>query len=380
MLSVAYYLEVSLRVLHVTQPTDKDGVPMFIRRLARAQIERSFEVAVACPSTGELATDLVRSDIPRLVWEATRDPGPSAFGEAVRLRKVVKGWSPDVVHLHSSKAGLVGRLIPRPARVVVFQPHAWSFQHVEGVVGKAALAWERFASRRTDSVICVSDAERQQGIEMGLRGDLRVITNGVGIDEWKPADEVEKSAARSTLDLGPGPLVVCIGRVSVQKGQDVLLRAWEDVARRVPDARLSLVGDGPLRSDLAGLGVRGVTFEGSRDDVPLWLAAADVVAMPSRWEGMSLSMLETMARARPLVASDVAGVREAFGDVSAPVVPPEDDRALADAIVERLEDPQLAAEEGRRLRKRVEERFDFRRTEEAVAALYSELLGGHPKL
>lgn len=380
MLLAAYYLNVSLRVLHVTQPTEKDGVPMFIRRLARAQIARAFEVAVACPSAGELSAVLARSQIPRVAWEATRAPGPSVVAETIRLRKVVREWRPDVVHLHSSKAGLAGRLMGRRSRVVVFQPHAWSFEHVEGVVGRAARAWERFASGRVDSIICVSNAERERGIEIGIRGDLRVIANGVGLEEWKVADESDKDAARSLLGLAPGPLVVCVGRLSVQKGQDILLRAWGDVVRRIPGARLSLVGDGPLRGELAELQTDGVTFEGPRNDVEKWLAAADVVAMPSRWEGMSLSMLEAMARGRSLVASDVAGVREAFGDVTAPVVPPGNDAALADALVDRLADPGLAIREGRRLRRRIEERFDFRRTDEAIAALYSELLSRQPKV
>jgi glycosyltransferase involved in cell wall biosynthesis len=362
----------------VTQPNDRDGVPTFVRSLALAQRTRSFDVSVACPPVGDLPEKLDADGIPRLDWPAGRDPGPGSVKEAIALKKIVRGWAPDVVHLHSSKAGLAGRLVRPKGPVVVFQPHAWSFEHVHGLVGRAALGWERLGAQRCDAIVCVSEAEKRRGEEEGIGGDLRVIANGVSLDRWTPAGEAEKAEARTKLGLPDDPLVVCIGRLSTQKGQDVLLAAWSDIVRSVPSARLALVGEGPLREELERRLVQGVSLEGASDDVPAWLAAADVVAMPSRWEGMSLSMLETMARGRSLVASDVAGVRETFGDVPS-IVPPDDPSALARAIVDRLQDPDLARNEGRRLRAAVEERFSFERTEEAIARLYVELRERQPK-
>lgn len=345
---------------------------MFVRTLAQAQLHRSFQVAVACPPIGDLPEKLDADRIARLSWPAGRGPGPGSLKEALALERVAGEWGPDVIHLHSSKAGLAGRLMRRKGTTVVFQPHAWSFEHVHGLVGRVALGWERLAARRCDAIVCVSEAEKRRGIQKGIEGDLRVIPNGVSLDRWTVAGEAERSQARNKLGLEEGPLVVCIGRLSTQKGQDVLLSAWPEVLRSVPDARLALVGEGPLRDELAQRIVPGVSIEGASDDVPAWLAVADVIAMPSRWEGMSLSMLEAMARGRSVVASDVAGVREAFGDASA-IVPPEDPGSLAHALAQRLQDPDLAREEGRRLRSAVEERFAFDRTEEAIARLYLEL-------
>lgn len=351
---------------------------MFVRACARAQQVRSFEVAVACPKGGDLAHRLAQADIPRVDWAARRAVGPTSLKEALALKKLIADWCPDVVHLHSSKAGLAGRLFRHPGTVVVFQPHAWSFEHVGGPVGWGALRWERRAIRRCHAVICVSEAERARGVQHGIEGDLRVIPNGVSLEEWSVAGDSEQASARSALGYREGPLVVCVGRLSVQKGQDVLLTAWEEVARRVPTARLVLVGEGPLRPELTRRAVPGVALVGSSDEVPRWMAAADVIAMPSRWEGMSLTMLETMARGRPLVATDVAGVREAMGDADA-IVPPEDPWRLAAALIERLQNPELARDEGRRLRARVEEHFSFDRTEDAIARLYLELLERHAK-
>jgi glycosyltransferase involved in cell wall biosynthesis len=159
---------------------------------------------------------------------------------------------------------------------------------------------------------------------------------------------------------------VCVARLSRQKGQDLLVAAWPSVRSRVLDARLVLIGDG----DLELPDTDGVEVLGPRDDVDAWYAAANVVVLPSRWEGMSLTMLEAMASGRSVVATDVAGAREALGEV----VPVEDRLALADAVVARLLDPAGADEEGRANRAKVERDYDVRRVGDEFAALYDELL------
>ncbi len=115
---------------------------------------------------------------------------------------------------------------------------------------------------------------------------------------------------------------------------------------------------------------------GHRYDVRSWIAAADVVAVPSRREGMSLTLLDAMAAGRPVVATDVGGAREALLPAAGAVVPPEDAEALASALVERLVDPNVAAAEGRIARRRVEDMYDVRRRTAEVAELYDVLLIG----
>ncbi|WP_420713241.1 glycosyltransferase family 4 protein, partial [Streptomyces sp. Tu 6176] len=115
------------------------------------------------------------------------------------------------------------------------------------------------------------------------------------------------ATAGDTPHAPHAPLVVCVGRLCRQKGQDVLLRAWGPVAERVPGARLVLVGDGPDHDRLRDLAPPSVAFTGAVADPLPWYRAADVVVLPSRWEGMALAPLEAMACARPVVAADVGG-------------------------------------------------------------------------
>jgi glycosyltransferase involved in cell wall biosynthesis len=204
-----------------------------------------------------------------------------------------------------------------------------------------------------------------------VHASWRVIPNGVDLDTWSEASTEERDAARSRLGLQARPTVVCVGRLCRQKGQDLLLDAWPDVRERVPEAQLVLVGDGPDLEKLRRRADGAVVFAGHRHDVGDWLAAADVVAFPSRWEGMSIGMLEAMARGRSVVATDVPGASEALGDT---LVPAEDSEALAAAISSRLRDSALAAAEGHAARERVEQTFPLRRTLDAVAELYAELI------
>jgi glycosyltransferase involved in cell wall biosynthesis len=346
-----------------------------VRQVVQDQVARGFTVAVACPPQSATVEGIVEAGATLLPWDARRAPGVSVVGETRRLGRIVAAFEPDVVHLHSSKAGLAGRLALRGRRPTVFQPNGWSFDAVEGLVRRGSAAWERVGARWASAIVCVSEGERARGEQVGIRARWRVVVNGVDLERFSLATDADRTAAREQLGLGPEPLAACIGRLSTQKGQDVLLDAWPSVRERVPEAVVALVGEGPARAELERRSVPGVLFPGLRKDVADWLAAADIVVLPSRWEGMAFTMLEAMARGRSVVTTAVAGAREAVEGGAGAVVPIEDPRALADVIAVRLSDARLAAAEGTMARRRAEERYDLRRATGALADLYRELLG-----
>ncbi|HEY7875200.1 MAG TPA: glycosyltransferase family 4 protein [Actinomycetota bacterium] len=362
-----------LDVLHVSQPTEA-GVARIVADLAAGQVRRGWRVGVACPSAGPLARWVTTAGGTHLEWAATRAPGPRVVAEIRRLRRCVESFRPDVIHLHSAKAGLAGRLLLRGRKPCAFEPNSWSFEAVEGPVAAAARAWERRGGRWCDVVVCVSEAERRVGEDAGIDARYRLVPNGIDLGVVTPASADDRAAARSRLALPDEPTVVCVGRLSPQKGQDLLLDAWPRILRHVPDARLYLVGDGPSRASLEERRVERVTFAGHRTDVPDWLAAADVVTMPSRWEGCSLAMLEALGRGRSVVAFDVSGAAEAIDGDAGEVLRPGDLDGLARSLTERLADPTRADDEGRAGRRRIEERHDLRVTETAVAEIYAEVL------
>lgn len=360
-------------MLHVCESTE-GGVGVFIDGLARFQLALGDEVGLAVPSAGPVPAGLEAAGAEHHAWEAVAQPGTAVVGEMRSLRAILAAVRPDVLHLHSSKAGLVGRLLVRGRRATIHQPHAWSFFARTGVVRRATLAWERLAARWADVVLCVSDDERRRGLAAGVRAEYRVLPNGVDLERFPLPQAADRTAARERLGLGDEPLVVCVGRLHRQKNQGALLDAWPAVREALPRASLVFVGEGPDRAELERRAVEGVTFAGQLDDVRPWLAAATLVAQPSRWEGMSLSLLEAMASARSVVVTDVSGMREVAEGVGA-VVAPGDPEALATAMVERLRHPERADEEGRRGRERVELSHDRRVQFEGIAALYDDVIG-----
>jgi glycosyltransferase involved in cell wall biosynthesis len=262
------------------------------------------------------------------------------------LAGIIERVDPAVVVLHSAKAGLVGRLVLRSSRPTVYLPHAWSFLALSAKLAPAALNWERQAARWTNAVIAVSDAEAELTVQRGIHVPLFVVRNPVP-PGWPQVDAADRAAARSALGLGDAPLAVSVGRLSRQKGHDVLIEAWPRVLRRVPQAQLVIVGDGELRQQLAGLGTPGVTFVGAMPDPRPWVSAADLVVLPSRWEGMSLAMLEALSAGRSVVTTDVAGSEVVTRSQAGAVVPVEDPIRLADALAERLSGQVDADAEGR---------------------------------
>jgi glycosyltransferase involved in cell wall biosynthesis len=236
--------------------------------------------------------------------------------------------------------------------------------------------WERNAAARSGAVVCVSEEERALGAASRIPR-LRVIENGVDTRRFLPQTETDRTAARARHGLADEPTVVCVAIFRYQKGQDLLVAAWPQVRVEVPGARLILVGDGPFRREVEELAGPGVSFVGHQDEVVSWLATADVVAVPSRWDGMSLSLLEAMACGRSIVATDCPGVERVLDGCGA-VVPVEDGGALATAIVERLIDPIRTEVEAAIARRRVEESFDFRRVTKQMNEVYDAVLRDQP--
>lgn len=343
----------------VSQPTVA-GVAQCVLDWSIGLAGRGWEVQVACPEDGWLRGKLADAGIAVHRWDSLRSPTSGLRAESAALRTIIAQASPEVLFAHSSKAGLITRAINRTQTPLLFAPHSWSFEAVHGATAAAALRWERFAARWTSRFICVSDAERDLGLRMNIRGRYVVARNGVDLDALHPPRD--RTALRDGLGIDPSEVsLVCVGRLSEQKGQDVLLTAWPQISE--PDRTLTFVGDGPDEEHLrAGVHDPRVRFTGStpREVALDWLAAADLAVLPSRWEGMALVPLESLAVGTPVVASDVNGAREAITDDVGALCPADEPAALARAVNDWLGTPRPTAR--RAARARVERHFDLHQT------------------
>lgn len=367
-----------LHVLHVSASGSGDVAAVALGYV-HDQVERGWNVSVACSSRGSLGYDAREAGARAHWWQAEREPGRRVVGEYLRLSRIIQEADPDVVHLHGSKAGLVGRLVLRNRIPTVFQPHAWSHLTARGGAGAAARRWERVATRWTAVTVCASTAEQALGGRLGIEGHTMVIRNGVELRAFRPQGNRDRTAARKLLGLADVPTAVCIGQLTAQQGQADLLKAWTDVLAAAPDARLVIVGDGPERSrlDRQVEDLSGVSLVGARSDLRIWLAAANVVVVPSRWDGMALVAVEAMASARSVVATSVSGVVENVPDRAGEIVAPRDPPALAVAVGQRLLDPSKADDEGWAGRAYVEAHHDVASSAQELARVYLRLVGQH---
>jgi glycosyltransferase involved in cell wall biosynthesis len=328
-----------LDVLIVSQPVTY-GVAVYVRQLTEAAVAAGHRVTVVSPGAdrGPLRDWVIDAGARHHTLNMARKPAPRDAFDLVALRRLARGK--DVVHLHSSKAGALGRVAVRslgrrrrPA--VVVTAHYWSW--LVGGSWAPVYRWiERLLARRCDAIVAVSEAEALEGrVVFGASAPVQLIPNGVDRDHFSPDG--------GSADRGGGaPLLVCVGRLSHQKGQDVAIRALALLRDRT--ARLRLVGneegDGErarLEVLAASLGVADrIGWRGAVDDAAPEYRAADVVVAPSRWDGLSLALLEAMACGAAIVASDVNG-SGSLGDAGV-IVAPEDPKALADAIDALLED------------------------------------------
>ena len=224
-------------------------------------------------------------------------------------------------------------------------------------------------------LVAVSREVVQQSIEEGVQPQrISLIPNGVAPQAHNP--QLANACRLSLLDQPNGQLLISVGRLTYQKGHTFLLQAMPAVLERFPNTHLALAGDGPLRADLeaeaARLGIQDrVHFLGVRGDVPELLAAADVFVMPSRWEGLPLALLEAMNAGKPVVVSEVPGVREALdGGACGIIVPIENPQALAGALTELIADGSLRM----RLGQAAQTRFNCHYTLDTMMARYLDLL------
>ncbi|MEN3309575.1 MAG: hypothetical protein V7603_5777 [Micromonosporaceae bacterium] len=341
---------------------------MAVRELARAGIADGHRVAVACPPGGDLSGWLGEIGAQWIPLPLTRAPSLRDLARLATVRRLAR--AADVVHLHSSKAGAVGRLAllgTGRGRLRIFTPHGWSW-YVGGRLALVYRLFERAAARWVDVITAVSPEEVRDGQRvLGRRArSLVLIENGVDTSAFHPSGA---TAARA-----PEPLLVCVGRICEQKGQDHAVRVLAGMRDR--RARLRLVGDGSQQEPVAllarELGVADrVEFVPHTDPAP-HLRAADVVLLPSRWEGMSLLLLEAMACGAAIVCTR-AGGSSALGDAGV-CVPNGDVPAMVVAVEDLLACPGERATLGCQARERAVARYDLAR----MTAGYRDLIRGGP--
>ncbi len=362
------------RVLVVITLAEMGGAQRYVATLVPLLGEH-YDVAVAAHGDGYLREATEAAGVRFIPLEHVRRPiAPREDLRGLReLVRLLRAARPDVVHVNSSKAAVLGRLAAPLAgvRVRVFTVHGWAFKAHSGLLARAYLWADRLMRPLTTTTICVAESERAAGLAAGTcaASSTVVIPNAVGLDVPRA-----QPGARAPLR------VLAVGRLREPKDFVTLVRAAARLEASAVAVRIA--GDGPdrpaLEAEIARLGVGDrVELLGERADVPELLAAADAFVLPSLSEGMPISVLEAMAAGLPVVASDVGGVGELVRDgETGALVAAGDSAALADALARLASDPAAPARQGQAGRRRVETEFSPAAFRAAHLAAYDAALAG----
>jgi len=319
-------------------------------------------------------------DLPALGREVAPLADLAALAQVLRL---IRRERPAIVHTHTSKAGFIGRLAAVIARVpaVIHQPHGHVFYGYYSPRRTAVFtALERQAAQWTDRIITLTDRGAAEHLARGIgrAAQYVAVPSGVPTAELRAAAPA-RSEARARLGLAPDTFVVVgLGRLVPIKGFDLLVRALPALFAQIPSARVLLVGDGVERARLDALARSlGVTerlrMTGEIMDVTTHLAAADVLAVPSRNEGMGRVIVEAMALRIPVVATAVGGIPDVLTDGECGrLVAPEDVDALAAALIDLGRDAALRRKLGEAAEVRAES-FSTSVAREKLLAVYAAL-------
>lgn len=316
--------------------TSGGGVGRHVAALAAGLVGAGHDVLVVGPAATEETFGFVAAGATFRAWEVHDRPQPTDLVAVSQLRGLLGGA--DVAHAHGLRAGglavLALRTLRAPRAPLVVTLH--NALLAGGAVALAYRALERLVARGAAVVLGVSADLEQRMRELGARQVAHAVVPAPVLGR-STRDRVD---TRTELSV-TGPLVVTVGRLAEQKGLPLLLDAAALLAQRSPAPLFAIAGDGPMEDALRrriadeGLPVR---LLGRRDDVADLLAAADVVVVPSSWEGQPLVVQEALRAGAPLVATAVGGIPDLVGD-AAVLVPYGDPTSLADAIGALLDDP-----------------------------------------
>lgn len=351
---------------------------------------QKWDVAIVSgPQTGSEGSliDAVRAGGTPLILEPTlvREVHPIKDLRAlIRLMRLMRRERYTIVHTHSSKAGILGRWAAKLAGVpvIVHTVHGWGHHDWQHPLVRAYyILLEKLTLPITDKLIVVSPLNIEKGLAdgIGAPNNYCVIRSGIEMERFGHP-QVERSTTRATWGIPTDALVVgTVTRLSPQKAPLDFVRAAAIVSKSYPETYFLMVGDGSLHSQVealaAELGIANrLVLTGLRRDVPELMAAFDIFALSSLWEGLPRVLPQAMASGLPIVATACDGSAEAVEEnVNGFLTPPGEPELLAKRLLYLIQNPDIASRMGQAgCAKAVE--FDARKMVQEIDALYSELL------
>jgi glycosyltransferase involved in cell wall biosynthesis len=349
------------------------GASTHLLTLCEHLADRGHDVTVYCGGNGIFTEELEKRELKyHSLSHLVRPIRPFEDLRAVfEVQREIEKLNPDIVALHSAKAGVVGRIACWWAQIpCVVTAHGWAFTEGKSTLRRYFLASiERFVAPLAERIITVSDFDQELAADWSVASRKKMVTVYNGVQD---VDQEKRLAS----EVGETPRIIMVARFEPQKDQPTLLRALEKL--RGASWGALFVGDGPRLEqcvDLArDLGIEDrVQFLGYRSDVPNLLAQSDLFVLSTHYEGFPIATVEAMRAGLPIVASDVGGVSEQVrSEENGFLVPPEDVSALKRALEDLLQNEEKRQEMGETGRKIFREQFRVEKMVDRTLNVYKE--------
>ncbi|KHE92950.1 MAG: glycosyltransferase family 4 protein [Candidatus Scalindua rubra] len=373
-------------LLYVFDNMEFGGGERVFAQIINRLSSKKYKIIVACLPTGAFIKKIEGSGAQIKSVDMRNRFNPGVIWQ---LSSLIKREGVDIVHSQGARADFFARVAAKLAGapvVVSTVPMPVKGFDVSPIRKLIYTAFNRFSERFVDRFMVVSDALEKMMIEQHKIDPQRVVKiyNGIEKEEYCISDEeIMLGRLKFRMESGLGedvPVIGVIGRLVWQKGFEYFIEAIPEVLKKFKEARFLLVGVGELKDVLEAkckrlkLGDK-IIFTGFRNDIKDILASIDVFVMPSLLEGLPMILLETMAMAKPIVATDIDGIKEVLynGEMGL-LVPPKDPKALSGAIVDMLVHRDKAYQMGMAARKIVKGKFEVDIMVQKVEDVYEELL------
>ncbi len=363
-----------MRILYVVTSAGFGGASMNVLLLMRHMIAKGHTVGLVSANERRLIKEAKELGVRVFVnpYFVRRLHLLNDFRAFIPVYKAIKEFKPDLIHAHSTKAGVIVRFwsMLLNFKPVIFTAHGWAFTEGRKYWKRWLLAQiEKIAGFATTKVICVSNHDKELALKFKVvpPEKLTVIYNGV---DHEPFLKAQRKKEDSEV------IITYVGRLAPPKDLKTLLKAIKPLT----GVKVLIVGDGELRNEVEKYVLKNELSEkvfllGEREDVPEILANSDIFVLPSRWEGLPFTIIESMMAGLPIVASKVGGIPELVDDgVTGFLVPPGDHLSLAQAIKKLIDDKNLREEMGRNGREKALKLFTVERMLNETIKVYDEVL------
>lgn len=349
------------------------GASVHLLELAKGLNDRNHETKIVVGGSGLLlerarALGIFIEPLKYLVRQISVVKDICAFFE---IRNVIKDYKPDLVHLHSSKAGFIGRLACASLDVpCIFTAHGWSFtEGVSSIKRSLFLFLEKITSKMAKKIITVSDYDRNLALSYGVSSEKYLVTVHNGVSDKLLESRGDKD--NNVIQF------IMVARFEDQKDQRRLLLALAKV--KDLDWKIQFVGDGPNLSGVKllceELGLRErVEFSGACYDIAERLNKSDVFILLSHWEGLPLTILEAMSASLPIIASDVGGVSETIDEACGILIAQNDDSLLIEMLRRFIQSEEMRKNFGVSARARYIRHFTLERMICDIENIYLDTL------